>query len=374
MKNKKVLEAIKTVGEEVMEGVFMVDCGCEVEGTEVSLCPRHKKMSATNAAASIVAPPVVEEAPVSTESQEEQLSIEIPVNEVPTQQPIEEESKMTKPVKVSFKELKEQAVAMGVDIKGLRSIKAVTEAMEAHAASEVAATVVEPVAIEIDNTQAITGYAVDLLKAVSAGVDHNTLAKRASYAAHGILSAQVAEGVELTEAQQAVMAKHGATFIKREQLISFTTVKELTTMSGTQLYILATKLGAKPKLNDIEALRTNLIQYYNKNVVAQPKQQTAKQASAASKANEVSPNNNAKFTSAHAIRVYPNAVQFIANGEQYAFGFNKQGKGVLRKGNNSQYMNVNYLKGLLYPINTKSSRDLVKLLGTIKSTQVGGQA
>lgn len=341
---------------------MIAKCGCAVEANEVELCSVHESMT---------------EAEIVTA-----ISIDLGLIEAPSVQEetttTKEEVTMTKPAKVSFKDLKAQAVAMGVDIKGLRSIKAVQEAMEAH--QQVAATTVEepkaePVAIELDYTAAITEYATDLLTLVSTGTDYTTLAKRVSNNAFGILGAQIKSGVELTKEQKAIMARHCVKAIGLDEALLMTSVQELNAMSGTQLYIFAVKLGAQPKLADIEALRSLLIDQHKQAVA---KRQYAKQqASEASRANAVSTQYK-PFTSAYATRVYPNAVQFVADGTEYTFIINKNGKGVLRQGSNSQYMQAKFLKGLLYNINTKNSRYLVKVLGNLKptkpNTQVGGAA
>lgn len=348
----ELTNVIVTNGEAIGEDVSMVICGCAVDNGELDLCPAHKSMDEAAAVTSINADYGIE----ATTTTKEEVSM------------------TTETKKVSFKDLKAQAVEMGVDIKGLRSIKAVQAAMDAFVApkEEVATeqttmdipeeTKPEPVAIEVDYNAAITEYATDLLTLVSNGTDYNTLAKRVSVNAYSILGAQSLSGIELTEEQKAIMARHGLQGLGREKLVSLTSVAELKSMTGTQLYIFALKIGAKPKLEDIEALRAQLIQFHSKAV---------KPASEASRANAVSTHYK-PFSSAQAVTIYPNAVIFIADGQEYTYIINPQGKGVLRHGNHSSYMNVKHLKGLLFNINTNASRKLVKALGSLRATQAGG--
>lgn len=350
---------IVTNGEVVAAGVSMVICGCAVDHAELDLCPAHKSMDEASAVASISADYGIE----ATTTTKEEVSV-------------------AKTKKVSFKDLKAQAVAMGVDIKGLRSIKAVQAAMEAFVApKEEAATteqmtldvpqeeVAEPVAVELDYTSAITEYATELLTLVSKGTDYNTLAKRVSVNAYSILGAQVLSGAELTTEQKEIMARHGMKGLGLDKLVSLSTVAELKAMSGTQLYIFGLKIGAKPKLVDIESLREQLITLHGQ-TTSKLKEQVASEAS---RANAVS--TRKPFSSAHAVTIYPNAVAFIADNEEYIYIINPQGKGVLRHGNSSSYMNVKHLKGLLFNINTNASRKLVQALGKLRATkpsQAGG--
>lgn len=358
----ELTKVIVANGEEIFTNVTMVKCGCAVEGTTLDLCAEHKAMT----------------------EEEAVIAINGEYGIVSTTTETKEETTMPKATKVSFKDLKEQAVEMGIDIKGLRSAKAVQAAMDAFVpvqgeleldapvtteapAKEVVA---EPVTIDIDYTAAITDYATDLLKLVSSGTDYATLAKRVSVNAYSILGAQALSGVQLTVEQKQVMARHGIKGLGLDKLVTLTTVDELNTMSGTQLYIFATKIGAKPKLIDIEGLRKELIALHGK----ANKNNTA---SAASRANNVSTQYK-HFTTARAVTIYPNAVTFIADNKEYTYIINPQGKGVLRHGNSSSFMKVTYLKGLLYNINTNASRKLVKALGTLRATkpqtQVGGAA
>lgn len=349
-KMTKTIKAVQEHGDVVAEGIMMVECGCAVDNGEVEVCESHTKLSDTKLAAAIQAQYITEQEVVTEEVQE--VAIET-----------KEETTMTKPL-TKFQALKAEAVELGIDIKGLRSIKAVQAAIDAHNAQEVAETTeeVEPVAIELDYTQAITHYATDLLNLVSAGTDYATLAKRVSVNAYSILGAQVLSGVVLTDDQKATMVRHNINALGKDNVLLMTSVEQFKAMSGTELYLFALKLNGKPKLNDIEALREALIAAH---LEAADRQKP--KASEASRANAVS--TNKPFSSAHAVSIYPNAVQFIADGQEYTFIINPQGKGVLRHGNNSAYMKVNYLKGLLYPINTKASRDLVRALGKLRATQ-----
>lgn len=347
----ELTKVINNNGEVMAVGVAMVKCGCAVEQGVLDLCVDHKKMTEAEAIASINADYgiIVEESIETTTTKEEVTMIK----------------------QTPFQALKAKAVAMGIDIKGLNSTKKVQAAIDAFVpVDETVATTTEPVTVELNYTGAITEYATDLLELVINGTDYKTLAKRVSVNAYSILGAQALSGVELTKEQKQLMARHGVPGLGLDKLVTLTTVAELKKMSGTQLYIFALKIGAKPKLEDIESLRGELITLH-----AQATRNLKPKASEASRANKVSTNNKT-FKSARVTHLYPNAVIFIADGQEYTYIINEQGKGVLRRGNNTQYMQARYLKGLLYNINTKESRYLVKALGNLRASQpntpVGG--
>lgn len=357
MTNINLINTIVSFGDAVEKDVYMVECGCAVNNNELEVCATHCHLSNEEINADIM----LSCNKYGTSETQPQVAVDVATEEDAT--PLE---------KMKVKQLLKVADRLGLTFPA-RTLKkdiykAIVDAQQQPVdTQEEDEPVEEPTPLDVDYGEVVSGYAEELIKLSYADMTPKQFANNVRLNATAILKVQQHAGTELTENQKRAMAHHKLSESGLNSMLCAIDMNHLHTMDGIDLFMLGVKLGMKPDLPTIESLRTELITLCEK---------AHSLASEASRANGVSATHS--FKSARTVKIYRNAVQFVADGVEYAFVITPEGKHVLRNltSKSSSYMKVNYLKKMLFEINTSASRALVRALTQLVKAQspVGGGA
>lgn len=349
-----LINTIVSMGDTVGKDIYMVECGCAVNNNELELCPTHEFMDHDAI--------IIELGGTN--------DVEPPAQTVVEEVAVEEDAKPLD--KMTIKELLVVAESIGLSFKAGTRKPVIYKAIVAKLAEEdvvepiVEEPVAEPVAIDVDYGKAVAGFAEELIALTYSDRTPNQVKNMVRLNAAAILRLQQDNGTELTQNQKDAMTHHKLSESGLNSMLRTVDMTELRNMDGIQVFTLAIKLGMKPNLADITPLHNELILLCD---IAHAK------ASEASRANEVSTTPHT-FKSARPVKIFNNAVQFVADGIEYAFVITKEGKHVLRHiaKQHSNYMTAKYLKKMLFEINTRDSRSVVKAITSLENnySPVGG--